>query len=159
MSSHGSEERKRSEVLLSSRQDDAMNTRGRKESGGRSGHLQAVPDPPIDVEVALDLDPVELIQPIYDDLARDIGRSRNPLEIECGIAEWLAMTTRMISAGVPQDEQGEALAGFLGMLIEVALGRANPQALAVLRALSVLPGTPSAEAADAAAAELAGAGV
>jgi hypothetical protein len=113
----------------------------------------------VEIEVAVDLDPVELFESIYADLARGVGKSRDPLEVECGIAEWLAMTTQMITSGVPDDEGDGALAGFLGTLIDVARRHATPQALALLRALSVLPGTPSAEVADAAAAELASSGI
>ena len=136
-----------------------MTKRVKEGFGGRRQYLQPVPAPPVEIEAAFDLDPVELIESIYADLARDVGKSRDPLEVECGIAEWLAMITQMIISGVPDDEGDRALAGFLGTLIEVARRHATPQALAVLRALSVLPGTPSAEVAGAAAAELASSGI
>lgn len=113
----------------------------------------------MEVEVVSDLDPLELMEPIYADLERGIGKSRSPLEVEGGIAEFLAMTTQMITAGVPSGEGDTALAGFLGALIEVARRQATPQALAVLRALSLLPGTPAVEAAGAAAADLADSGI
>lgn len=106
-----------------------------------------------------DLDPLELVESIYADLARGIGKSRSALEVEGGIAEFLAMTTQMITSGVPSGEGDTALAGFLGALIEVARRHATPQALAVLRALSLLPGTPAVEVAGAAAADLADSGI
>lgn len=93
----------------------------------------------MEIEAAFDLDPVELIELIYADLARDVGKSRDPLELECGIAEWLAITTQMIISGVPDDEGDGALAGFLGARIDIARRHATPQALAVLRGL---PGGP-----------------
>lgn len=120
---------------------------GKTGSGGRRQYLQPVPAPAVEIEAAFDLDPVEFIESIYADLARDVGKSRGPLEVECGIADWLAMTTQMIISGVPDNEGEVAVAGFLGALIDVARRHATPQALAVLRALSVLPGTPAAEVA------------
>ena len=129
-----------------------MANSGKTGSGGRRQYLQPVPAPAVEIEAAFDLDPVEFIESIYADLARDVGKSRGPLEVECGIADWLAMTTQMIISGVPDNEGEVAVAGFLGVLIDVARRHATPQALAVLRALSVLPGTPSAEVAGAAAA-------
>ena len=136
-----------------------MTTRGTRGSGRRPDYLQPVPAPPVELDAAFDFDPVELIEPIYADLAHDVGVSRDPLEVECGIAEWLAMTAQMIRSGVPDDEGDRAVASFLGSLIEVARRHATPQALALLRALSVLPGTASAEVAGAAAAELATSGI
>jgi len=118
-----------------------------------------VPDVPVPVEVAFDLDPSELIESIYAGIAHDVGKSRGPLEVECGIAEWLAVTTQMIISGTPDGEADYAIAGFFGALIDVARRHATPQALALLRALSVLPGTPPAEVAAVAAAELAASGV
>jgi hypothetical protein len=120
---------------------------GKTGSGGRRQYLQPVPAPAVEIEAAYDLDPVEFIESIYADLARDVGKSRGPLEVACGIADWLAMTTQMIISGVPDNEGEVAVAGFLGALIDVARRHATPQALAVLRALSVLPGTPAAEVA------------
>lgn len=134
------------------------NKKAKGSGGGRPQHLQPVPDP-VEIEVMADLDPVELIEPVYAALARDIGTSRDPLTVECGVAEWLAMSTQMITAGVPADEADQALAAFLGAFVEVARRHATPQSLAVLRALSALPGTPSAEVAGAAAAELAASGI
>jgi hypothetical protein len=58
-----------------------------------------VPAPAVEIEAAFDLDPVEFIESIHADLARDGGKSRGPLEVACGIADWLAMTTQMIISG------------------------------------------------------------
>lgn len=69
------------------------------------------------------------------------------------------MTTQMVTSGAPAGHGDRALAGFLGSLIHVASRHAPTQALALLRALSLLSGTPSAAVADAAAADLASAGV
>lgn len=77
---------------------------GKTGSGGRRQYLQPVPAPAVEIEAAFDLDPVEFIESIYADLARDVGKSRGPLEVECGIADWLAMTTQMIISGVPDNE-------------------------------------------------------
>jgi hypothetical protein len=132
--------------------------KGNDRGGGRPQHLRPVPDPE-ELTVVLDLSPLEVIESIYANLAHEIGRSRDPLEVECGIAEWLSMTTEMVTPGVPADEGDTALAELLGALIDVARRDATTQALAVLRALSVLVGTPVAEVADVAAADLASSGV
>ena len=107
-----------------------MANSGKTGSGGRRQYLQPVPAPAAEIEAAFDLDPVEFIESIYADLARDVGKSRGPLEVECGIADWLAMTTQMIISGVPDNEGEVAVAGFLGALIDVARRHATLQALA-----------------------------
>jgi hypothetical protein len=111
------------------------------------------------MDLPSDMNPVALMTSIYADLAHDVGKVRNPLDAELGVAEWLAMTTAMISAGVPSEEVSDAVASLLGALIDEAHSAHTTQALALLRALSALTGTPVAEAADTAAAELAGAGL
>lgn len=132
---------------------------GRQQSSGRREHLQPVPDIGLEVDAVFDLDPAELIESIYAGIAHDVGKARNPLDVECGIAEWLSITTHMILSGMPDGEGDRAIAGFFGALIEVAQRHATPEALALLRALSVLTGTPAAEVAGAAAGELAASGI
>jgi Plasmid pRiA4b ORF-3-like protein len=128
-------------------------------SAGRR-HLQVVTEEPrTEVDVAFDIQPIDLIAGLYANLARDVGKVRNPLDAELGVAEWLAMITTMIGTRIPSESQSEAIAHFLVALIDEARSAKTTQALALLRALSALPGTPAAEAADTAAAELAAAGV
>src|SRR6478736_3184514 len=91
---------------------------GRQQSSGRQ-HLQRVPGVQPEMDAAFDLDPAELIESIYASIAHDVGKARDPLEVECGIAEWLAITTHMIISGTPDDESDRAVAGFLGALIDV----------------------------------------
>jgi hypothetical protein len=134
----------------------------KNKQGGSAGrrHLQAVNDePPTELEAEFDIDPIELIEGLYVNLARDVDKVRTPLEAELGVAEWVAMATTMIGSGVPSESESDAIANFLGALIDAARSAKTTQGLALLRVLSALPGTPAAEAADTAAAELAAGGV
>lgn len=123
-----------------------------KRDDPRSRHLQVVADEP-EVEAAFDLDLSALIASIYATVAHDVGKVRNAFDAELGVAEWFGMTTAMIEAGA--DPSSEALADFSGALVDVARAAGTTEALALLRALSAMTGTPVAEVADSAAAELA----
>lgn len=113
----------------------------------------------IEVELGPGIEPEALMRSFYASLARDIGKCRNPLDAELGMAEWLAMITAMIENGSPAESHTDVTASFLGTLVDEATSAKTTQGLALLRALSALPATPVTEVADAAAAELAAAGV